>query len=370
MLGLEQFELGHDRGASQDHSRIFRISYDQPEYAALARHSYEAWRAVEADAGEPLLVITGGLDLFPPGGAVSPVGHIQGLTTLGIPFEQLDAQEIMRRFPQFRVDDGTVGLYQAQGGIAPAAKCTRTHQALARAHGATLLDNTPVTGVRALPDGMEVTTPEAVYRCRRLIVTADAWTNHVLAPLGVRIPLTSTQEQVAYYAAPDLDAFRPDRFPSWIWYDVPCFYGLALYGEERGVKVAQDIGGEEITPETRTFEPNQKTLARVGAFMRQHLPGAVGPIASLKTCIYTMTPDRDFVIDTVPGYPQVALGLGAAHGFKFASIIGRVLSDLAIDGRSDLSMPKFAADRPLLREANPPRAFQSFLDKNRLPVPV
>jgi sarcosine oxidase len=268
------------------------------------------------------------------------------------------------------VDDGTVGLYQAQGGIAPAARCNRTHQALARAHGATLLDNTPATNVRALPAGMEVTTPDATYRCRKLVVTADAWTNRVLAPLGVRIPLTSTQEQVAYYAAPNLDDFRPDRFPSWIWYDVPCFYGLAVYGEERGVKVAQDIGGAEITPETRTFEPNQRTLERVGAFMRQHMPGAIGPIVSLKTCIYTMTPDRDFVIDTLSDYPRVAVGLGAAHGFKFASIIGRVLSDLAIDGRSDYSAPKFAASRAILRKDNPPRIFQSNLDKNKLPVLV
>jgi sarcosine oxidase len=134
--------------------------------------------------------------------------------------------------------------------------------------------------------------------------------------------------------------------------------------------VAQDIGGEEITPETRTFSPNQKTLERVDAFMRQHMPGALGPTVSLKTCIYTMTPDRDFVIDTLSNYPQVAIGLGAAHGFKFASIIGRVLSDLAIDGRSDLSVPKFAASRAILREDNPPRVFQSNLDKNKLPVLV
>ncbi len=110
-----------------------------------------------------------------------------------------------------------------------------------------MLDRTPVTAITPLADGMEVVTAEATFRCRRLVVTADAWTNEVLAPLGMRLPLTVTQEQVTYYASPRLEDFRPDRFPSWIWYDVPCYYGLAVYGEERGVKVAQDIGGREVT---------------------------------------------------------------------------------------------------------------------------
>ncbi len=368
VLGLEQFALGHDKGASEDHSRIIRLSYDKRVYAELAAHSYAAWREVSAELGEPLIITSGGLDLFPEGGTVSPEGHMSGMRDLGIPFERMSAAEVMRRFPQFTLDEGTVAIYQEQSGIAPAHACTMAHLHLARSHGATLLENTPVTSIAPLGDGMEVITAEATYRCRRLVVTADAWTNQVLAPLGVRLPLTWTQEQVTYYAAPDLRQFQPDRFPVWIWYDNPCFYGLPIHGEQRGVKVAQDLGGQEVTPETRTFEPDQKTLARAAAFMRRHLPTAIGPAVLTKTCMYTLPPDRDFVIDTLPEYPRVSLALGAGHGYKFASIIGKVLSEFAIDGATACNVSEFAVDRPLMKMKNPPRAFEEYLRKNTLPV--
>ncbi|MDB5074398.1 MAG: Sarcosine oxidase, partial [Chloroflexi bacterium] len=186
--------------------------------------------------------------------------------------------------------------------------------------------------------------------------------------LGVTLPLTNTQEQVTYFATPSLREFHPDRFPAWIWYDNPCFYGVPVYGEERGVKVAQDIGGREVTLQSRTFDEDKKTTARVGAFMRRHLPLALGPAVATKTCMYTLTPDRNFVIDTLPSHPQISLGLGAGHAFKFASIIGRVLSDLAIDGSTNYNVGEFAVDRPILTMQNPPRAFEDYLAKNLLPV--
>jgi len=157
----------------------------------------------------------------------------------------------------------------------------------------------------------------------------------------------------------------PDRFPIWIWRDNPNFYGIPVYGEEAGVKVAQDVGGREVTPATRTFESDPDIEARVDLFMRRHLPTARGPVVSTKTCMYTMPPDRDFVIDTLPDYPQVSLALGAAHGFKFASIIGRILSELALDGATAYNIAPFAVDRPILTMENPPRVFQEYLDKNK-----
>ena len=364
VLGLEQYQLGHDYGASEDHSRIVRLSYDQPVYADLARHSYAAWREVEAEIGEPLLVITGGLDLFPEGGPVAPEGHVRGLKSLGIPYELLDAGRLMQRFPQFQVDSSTVGIFQEQGGLAPASKCMAAHLRLARGYGATVLDQTPVTRVVPNGDGMEVHTADAVYRCRRLIVTTDAWTNEILAPLGLQIPLTSTQEQVGYYASPELQSFSPERFPVWIWYGNPCFYGIPVYGEERGVKIAQDIGGREVTPQTRTFEPDQNTLARVHSFIEKTMPTAMGPIVSLKTCMYTMPPDRNFIIGALPEHPQILIGQGAAHAFKFASMIGRILSEIAVDGETQYAIEPFAADRPILRTVNPERSFEAYLMRN------
>jgi sarcosine oxidase len=139
--------------------------------------------------------------------------------------------------------------------------------------------------------------------------------------------------------------------------DDPCFYGVPVYGEEGGVKVAQDVAGNEVTLETRTYEPHPDVLAREDAFRACTLPGIDGAAVHSKTCLYTLTPDRDFVIDTLPDEPRIAVALGAGHGFKFASIIGRLISDLAIDGATSYPIAPFAIDRRILTMTNPPTNF-------------
>src|SRR4051794_14827821 len=122
VLGLEQFELGHVRGESQDHSRIIRLSYHEPHYVELAKQAYRAWAEVERDAGEQLVLKTGGLDLGPRESAIPLDSYRGSMDAAGVPYERLDAREIMRRWPQWRLDDDIHGLYQAEGGIAMAAR--------------------------------------------------------------------------------------------------------------------------------------------------------------------------------------------------------------------------------------------------------
>jgi len=357
VLGIEQFELGHDNGASEDHSRIIRLSYHTPTYVALAHHAYDAWDTLAEDAGEPLVLVTGGLDLFPRNSAISIDDYAGSMAAGGVPYDSLDAAEIMYRWPQFQLDEDTAGLYQARSGLAMAKKANAAHQRAARGYGATLVENTRVTRIDARRDGADVVTAGATYRCRRLVIAADAWTNQLLAPLGVNLPLTLTQEQVTYYATPHLDEFQPGRFPVWIWMDEPSFYGLPVFGEARGVKAAQDVGGDEITLESRTFQANPATAARVEHFVQRHIPHAFGPVLYHKTCMYTMPPDRDFIIDTLPEYPHISVALGAGHGYKFAGIIGRILSELAIDGDTEFPIEPYIIDRPMLTMANPPKHF-------------
>ena len=262
----------------------------------------------------------------------------------------------MRRWPQFRLSDDVHGLYQADGGITPAARCNATHQRLARAYGATLLDNTPITSVRLVAGEFEVIAGQIPYRAQNLIITTGAWTNQVLHDFDLHLPLTVTQEQVTYFATPHLADFAPDRFPIWIWMDEPCYYGFPVYGEA-GTKVAQDAGGREVTASTRTFDPDQSAMERVERFMRRYLPAALGPIIYTKTCLYTLTPDRDFVIDAVPGHPNCWLAIGAGHAFKFASVIGRILSELALDGATPSKIDLFKMNRAILQLADPPKQF-------------
>lgn len=355
VLGLEQFEFDHSNGASADHSRIIRLSYHRPDYVRLAKRAYETWADVEAEAGERIVTITGGLDLWPAKPAIPQVDYVASLAREGVPFELLDAAEVMRRWPQWRLEPDVTALWQRQGGLADPFKGNAAHRRLARAHGATLLDRTRVTGVGDAGGGdLEVETTAGRFRTSRVVIAADAWTNGLLESFGLRLPLHVTREQVTYFACPDPAAFLPDRFPVWIWMDDPSFYGFPTYGEP-GPKAAQDCGGSTVDPDRRTFERDEAAFRRVTGFLADHLPGALGRPIYTKTCLYTLTPERDLVVDRLPGHPGVVVVLGAGHGFKFASVLGRITAELSVGGTTP-SAPELAAfriDRPILLEADP-----------------
>jgi sarcosine oxidase len=360
VLGLEQFALGHGNGAGQDHSRIIRLSYHRPDYVRLARRAYGAWAQVEAESGTTIVTKTGGLDIGPYDGAIPLSDYTESMTAETVPFEHLTGPEIVRRWPQWRLGDEHHGLYQPDAGIADPNRANAAHQRLARARGATLLDRTPVTRLRSLADGtVEVELGAgAVHRTPRVVIAADAWTNDLLASFDRRLPLTIIQAQVTYLAVADPAVFAPDRFPIWIWMDDPSFYGFPTYGEP-GPKSAEDVGGDEVTPATRTFERNEVGHRRLMDFLERHLPGQVAPEIYTKTCLYTLTPDRDFVVDRLPDVPAVQVVLGAAHAFKYASVLGRILAERAVDGASpsEPELGRFRIDRPILLEANPATSF-------------
>jgi sarcosine oxidase len=138
--------------------------------------------------------------------------------------------------------------------------------------------------------------------------------------------------------------------------DEPCFYGFPVYGEP-GTKIAQDVGGDEVSPETRDYKVNQAALGRCLAWMERYLPGGTGPILYTKTCLYDMPPDRNFILDSLPDQPNVLVADGAAHGFKFASLFGRIMADLAVDGSTPHDLSPFRITRPILLEENPARSF-------------
>ncbi len=351
VLGLEQFALGHERGASHDSSRILRHSYHTPDYVRLTHEAYADWAELEADAGESFVTVTGGLDLFPPGTPLAADDYTGAMAAAGVPFSVLDAADVTRRWPQLALPEGTVALHQERTAIVPAARGTAAMQERARAHGAELRDKSPVTGLRHLgAEGWAVEAGDRTYRCRRLVVTADAWTAGLLAPLGVELLLTVTQEQVTYFAPGRPQDFAPERFPVWIWMDDPSYYGFPTYGEAT-VKAAQDCGGPTVTADARSFDPDPARQAALAAFMARTFPGSGPPVRS-RSCLYTLTADRDFVLDAVPGHDAAYVGLGAAHGFKFAPTFGRLLADLAVTGTAgtDVDLSHFRMDRPALTD--------------------
>lgn len=353
VVGLEQFELGHVRGASHDTSRILRHSYHSPGYVGLTLAAYDDWAALERDAGESLVTVVGGLDLFAPDSSVPMSDHTTSLSAHDVPYEVLERDDVQRRFPQFSLSPGTRALYQQRSAIVPAARGTATMQRMARQHGAQLRDRCAVTAVRDRGDaGVEVDTGDATYLCRRLLVCADAWTNDVLAGLGgLRLPLQVTQEQFTYFAPPEPEAFAQGRMPLWIWQGSPSFYGFPCYGEPT-VKAAQDCGGPEVTGDRRSFEADPGRRQLLADFMARTLRGAGPPVRS-KTCLYTLTPDRDFALGPVPGHPAVFVAIGAGHGFKFAPTVGRLLAELARTGECTADIEPFRLDRPMLVDPPP-----------------
>jgi sarcosine oxidase len=356
VLGIEQFELGHVRGESQDHSRIIRLSYHTPEYVELAKLAYDAWSTLQRESGDQVWLKTGGLDFARRDSKIPLDTYRNAMRACNVAYEDVDADEIMKRWPQFTLDDDIQGLYQEQSGIAMAARANAAHQKVARANGATLIDNTPVTNIIARGNEVAVETRDGNFSCRKLVIAAGPWSNRALGHLGIELPLEVTREQVTYFAAPRPDDFAPDRFPVWIWMDDPCFYGFPTFGEA-GPKAAQDAGGKPVTADTRDFEPEPENLRGVEEFLSRYIPGALGPIIYTKTCLYTLTPDRDFVIDTVPGHDNIAVAIGAGHAFKFASQIGRLLSELALTGTSTIDLSSFALDRQILTMKDPPKNY-------------
>ncbi|WP_432039874.1 N-methyl-L-tryptophan oxidase [Streptomyces cucumeris] len=354
VLGLEQFSFGHDRGASHDTSRILRHSYHRPDYVRLTRHAYDDWAHLERSADERFVTTTGGVDLCPRDSSIPLTDYWQSLDAEGIPYELLDADEVRRRWPQISVPEDTTAMYQERTSIVPAARSTAALQRLAVAAGAQLRDNTPVTAVRHGAHGVEVDTPAGRFSAGQVVLCTDAWANTLLAPLGREIPLTVLEEQVTYFKPVDPAPFAPESFPVWIWLDEPCFYGFPCYGEAT-VKAGQDCGGPEAGPDARSGGTDLDLLDRLTRFMGERFPLSGRPIRS-KRCLYTLTPDRDFILGPVPGAERVLVGLGAAHAFKFAPTLGRMLSELAADPKlaDTEAYTTFRLDRPALTDSRYP----------------
>ena len=351
VVGLERFALGgHERGASHDHSRIIRHSYHTTQYVELTHHAYARWREVEQASGQRCVHVTGGIDLFPRGAAIDIDTYRQAMRSNDVTFDELSATETMRRWPAWQLADDVQVLYQAQTGIVSPAQTVPVLQRLAIDAGAELRGDARVMGLE--PDGDQVNMrldDGDTLSAAHVVVAADAWAAPLLEPLGIHLPLTVTKEQVTYYSTDDGPRFTPDRFPVWIWMDDPSFYGFPTFAAP-GVKIAQDCGGLAVDPDQRGFEPDHDILDRTNAFAATAFAGRLGAPLTTTTCLYTLTPDRDFVVDAVPGHPNVHVALGAGHGYKFVAWFGSTLAALATGADPACDLEPFRLDRPALTD--------------------
>ncbi len=351
VLVLEQFALGHEWGASEDHSRIIRHSYHSPDYTALTPSAYARWAELEDETGLQLVVKTGGLDLARQGtdGVHEIENYRSSLRVAGIDWDDLDAATVRRRYPQWRIDDDVVAMYQRDTGLVDIRRATAAHLARARQMGATVQPDTRVTEIRCTDSEVTIVADDHIYTAESAVVCVASWLPRLAGALGLTWPMTLSEEQVTYFATAHLRQFAPERFPVFIWHGDDLFYGFPVYGEV-AVKLARDLRGAWTTLEERSYEIDHDEERYLQRFAEQYLPQAIGPVLYSKSCVYDMPPDRDFVIDLVPGHPRIALGIGAGHAAKFAGVIGQALAQLSLTGASDYPIAPFALDRPALTD--------------------
>lgn len=352
VLGIEQFHPPHNRGSSHGHTRVIRQAYfEHPSYVPLLLRAYELWERLERDTSRRLLLLPGGLMMGQPDSEVV-AGSMASAQRYGLKHELLDARDIRRRFPPFVVPDGTVGLFEASGGLVFCEEAVRAHLTAATSSGAELHFNEPVLSWTASSngDGVTVRTSRAEYSASQLVITPGPWAPTLLEELG--LPLTVERQVLLWFRPPGGTApFAPDRFPIYIWQhdDGATPYGFPCTDDvPDAVKIAfyRKPSSEPCTPESIDRTIRDDDVSAMRSSMRQFLPALDGELACGATCLYTLTPDLNFIVGAHPRHRQVKLAAGfSGHGFKFCTVIGEILADLVETGRTALDIQLFDPQR-------------------------
>jgi sarcosine oxidase len=345
VLGLERFAPGHDLGSSHGETRIIRLGYfEHPSYVPLLRTAYARWRAIETAAGRQLLHVTGIAEIGPPGGTLV-AGTLASIAQHALPHEILAAPELMQRFPAFRVPPDYVGVLQPDGGFLEAEPSIDAMVGLARAEGAAVRLGETIREIAPVARGVLITTDRGVVEAGVAIVALGAWVKALLPNLPA--PIRITRQVMAWLEPLDPAPLSHGRLPVFLLESRHgIHYGFPPFGSA-AIKVAKHHHRDQaVDPDAhdRTVTAEDEMLIR--AAVAEHLPAANGRLIKAKTCLYTMTPDGDFIIDRLPGAAQIVVASPCSgHGFKFASAIGEILADLATAGATRHDISRFALTR-------------------------
>lgn len=346
VVGFDRFAPGHDRGSSHGTTRVIRLGYfEHPSYVPLLRAAYPLWRELEARSGRSLLTITGIVEIGTPASDLV-TGTLHASRLHGLPHEILDARNLMKRFPAFRVPDDFIGVLQPDGGFVRAEPTVAALQQLAWGSGAELNRKQRVLMVEPHRGGVRVTSEGGDVLAECAVVAAGPWVKSLLPQLHA--PIRVTRQVVGWFEpAQHLRAcFAAERFPVFLLQNPDgIFYGFP--GDANGVKVAKHHHLDEaVDPDHYDHTVSAADEGTIRNVLKAHLPDAEGRLLAAQTCLYTMTPDGDFIIDRLPGCPQVIVAAPCSgHGFKFAPVIGEILADLAATGRTDHDITRFSLAR-------------------------
>jgi sarcosine oxidase len=359
VLGLDMFPLGHDQGSSHGHHRMIRRSAIRPELDQMIARAFTLWRELEAESGRNILNLIGEVSLTDP--AALGIRYARrdadaGPTSrapLDAPFdfslggqrELLDEVALRERFPGFRLHEGMIATYEAEAGFLRPEVGVAAHLAVAERHGATIHRPEEVTGWRADGAGVAVTTTRETYRADRLILATGPWAAELLAERG--LPLQVVRIVNAYFAPGRPDWWTSEQGAPDFLLSVPegAFYGMPSI-EGVGVKIGRHDNGEPTTARTirRAIDPAEVEYLR--AVLDRYMPGASGPVTFQLTCMYTMTPDEQYIIEPHPEQPQVIYSCGCSGtSYKYSGVIGEILADLALSGKTGYDLAFLSSGR-------------------------
>jgi sarcosine oxidase len=337
VLGLERFDIPHGMGSAAGFSRMIRLAYfEHPDYVPLLKRSYALWEELAAELRRDVIFITGGLMLGPPGAAVLE-GSLRSVRRYDLPHELLDAAEAMKRFPQFKLPEDYRVLHDHKAGLVLPERAVAGYAELAMRRGAELHGHEAVVSWESSGDGVVVRTTKAVYSASKVIFCGGAWTDALVRELGVK--LTVTRQPLAWVWPKLPDMFDLGKFPVWILEhrDGSNHYGFPMLPDNPGFKLASHKRSAPTDAESLDREVHDSDEEAIRGVLRDFIPAADGPLLSMRVCMYTNSPDHQFIIDHHPRHPNVLVACGfSGHGFKCASAIGQVLAELALDGRASL----------------------------------
>ena len=348
VLGLEKSPNSpHVDGSHHGHSRMIRQAYfEHPDYVPLLRRAYQLWDELQAGVEEPFFHVTGGLYIGPEKGAIVP-GSLQAAREHQLEHVLAPATDFAQRFPALHPPREHLGFYEELGGFLVPEKAVTAHLHAAGRHGAVLETGQGLDSWQCHPDHVEVQAGGSTYRADQLVITSGAGSAAAIAELGIRLEVT---RQVLAWFEPlgARERFSPGNFPCWfIETDTPYgHYGFPVLPGDPGLKVAQHKPGEPIDPAAPVEPPRPSELEELAAVLHEFFPDCAGELTHACTCKYTNSPDGHFIVGQHPRHERVNVACGlSGHGFKFSSVLGEILADLALEGTTGLPAAFLGADR-------------------------
>ena len=353
VLGLEQFDISHEFGSHAGQSRIIRKAYfEHPDYVPLLERAYKNWKGLEWETGKQVYFKTGLLYAGNPNNEIIK-GVEQSAGLYNIDLDQLNTAAATDQYPQFKFPEDFEILFEPEAGFIPPERSIRLYAREAEKRGATIHSNEKVIEWKDIGSSVTVTTDKNTYECNKLIITAGAWAGKLIPGFARKIKVT--RQFVAWIKTKNDKAFELNNFPCWMIADDDkhgCYYGFPMldtksFGEPAGLKLAHHYPKDVTDPDNVNRQTTKEDIENVKYCLDKYLPGVFDAVLSTKICLYANSPDENFIIDKLPGYEEnISIACGfSGHGFKFASVVGEILADLATEGKTGIPIRFLNATR-------------------------